>query len=111
MPALRDMGHGEPLGTGCYLQGMRSEMGSEEIRSRNGNGKPSLSCVNTLVAQIERVPEETIPEMQISPERPPGDELEPIVKLLLEELGVDVESQHFRETPARVARFYREFMR
>lgn len=86
-------------------------MGSEEIRSRNGNGKPSLSCANTLVAQIERVPEEAIPGMQISPERPPGDKLEPIVKLLLEELGVGVESQHFRETPARVARFYREFTR
>jgi len=31
------------------------------------------------------------------------------VKSLLEELGLDVDSQHFRETPARVARFYREF--
>src|SRR5207237_8943171 len=32
-----------------------------------------------------------------------------IVKLLLVELGVDVANQHFRETPERVARFYREF--
>lgn len=33
------------------------------------------------------------------------------VKLLLLELGVDVANQHFRETPERVARFYREFTR
>jgi len=29
--------------------------------------------------------------------------------MLLAELGVDLTSQHFRETPRRVARFYREF--
>ena len=86
-------------------------MGSEEVRSRNGNGKPSLISANALVAEVERVPEEVISQMQVSPTRLRSDKLEPIVKLLLEELGVDVDSQHFRETPARVARFYREFTR
>jgi GTP cyclohydrolase I len=47
--------------------------------------------------------------MQVTPAGLRSDKLVPIVKLLLEELGVDVGSQHFRETPARVARFYREF--
>lgn len=37
------------------------------------------------------------------------DRLETIITLLLAELGLDVTSQHFRDTPKRVARFYREF--
>lgn len=37
------------------------------------------------------------------------DRLENIVRLLLQELGLDVDDQHLRETPRRVARFYREF--
>ncbi|MGH9738806.1 MAG: GTP cyclohydrolase I [Candidatus Acidiferrales bacterium] len=49
--------------------------------------------------------------MHVSTTSVRGDKLEPIVKLLLAELGVDVNNQHFRETPARVARFYREFTR
>jgi len=36
-------------------------------------------------------------------------DLAEIVKLLLVDLGVDVANQHFRGTPERVARFYREF--
>ena len=39
----------------------------------------------------------------------PTDRLEGIIRLLLTEMGVDVNSEHFRDTPARVARFYREF--
>jgi GTP cyclohydrolase IA len=38
-----------------------------------------------------------------------ADRLESIVRLLLQELGLDVDNQHLRETPKRVARFYREF--
>jgi GTP cyclohydrolase I len=38
-----------------------------------------------------------------------GDRLEKIVRLLLQELGLDVNDQHFRDTPRRVARYYREF--
>ena len=37
------------------------------------------------------------------------DRLQAIIAMLLAELGVDLTSQHFRETPRRVARFYREF--
>lgn len=37
------------------------------------------------------------------------DRLQAIITMLLLELGLDVTSQHFRDTPKRVARFYREF--
>jgi len=37
------------------------------------------------------------------------DRLETILRLLLQELGLDVNNEHLRETPKRVARFYREF--
>ena len=37
------------------------------------------------------------------------DHLEEIIRALLIEIGVDVNSEHFCDTPARVARFYREF--
>ncbi|HVB57490.1 MAG TPA: GTP cyclohydrolase I [Candidatus Acidoferrales bacterium] len=86
-------------------------MGNEEVRSRNGNGKPTLGAANAAVVEIESVPEGLVSGMHVSTARTRDDKLEPIVKLLLEELGVDVDSQHFRETPARVARFYREFTR
>jgi len=39
------------------------------------------------------------------------DRLESIVAMLLLELGLDISSQHFRDTPKRVAKFYREFTR
>jgi GTP cyclohydrolase I len=42
---------------------------------------------------------------------PPVDRLERIIRLLLTEMGVDVNSEHFRDTPRRAARFYREFTR
>jgi GTP cyclohydrolase IA len=38
-----------------------------------------------------------------------ADRLEQIVKELMVELGLDLNDQHLRETPKRVARFYREF--
>lgn len=39
------------------------------------------------------------------------DPLEDIVTKLLVELGIDPSGQHFEQTPARMARFYREFTR
>ncbi len=42
---------------------------------------------------------------------PSTDRLEGIIRLLLTEMGVNVASEHFRDTPARAARFYREFTR
>lgn len=86
-------------------------MGSEEVRSRNGNGRRGVGAADAVVAEIERVPEGTVSEVQVSTARVRGDKLEAIVKLLLEELGIDADNQHFHETPARVARFYREFTR
>lgn len=61
-------------------------------------------------------PEATIPGLANSyaPEGSrPGDpaqnhRLETIIKELLVELGADIHDQHFRGTPARVARLYRE---
>lgn len=37
--------------------------------------------------------------------------LEEIIRLLLLELGINVNSEHFHETPARVARVYQDFTR
>ena len=53
--------------------------------------------------------EEILPGVCRETAVPHNDRLAEIVKLLLVELGVDVDNQHFRETPERVARFYREF--
>ena len=39
------------------------------------------------------------------------DRLQPVIRMLLLELGVDISSQHLRDTPARVARFFREYTR
>lgn len=37
--------------------------------------------------------------------------LQTIIAMLLAELGLDIKSEHFQDTPTRVARFYREFTR
>ena len=76
---------------------------------KNGNGTHALTSVATLEGRLEVVPEEVLPVVRRETEGPRGDRLAEIVKLLLVELGVDVANQHFRETPERVARFYREF--
>lgn len=39
------------------------------------------------------------------------DRLQTIIAMLLKELGLDVHAEHFRDTPKRVSRFYREFTR
>lgn len=39
------------------------------------------------------------------------DQLPAIIAMLLKELGLETQSEHFRDTPKRVARFYREFTR
>lgn len=49
--------------------------------------------------------------LPVAPSKPSEDRLERIVRLLLQELGVDTNNQHFRDTPRRVAGFYREFTR
>ena len=86
-------------------------MENKEIHRRNGNGKSDLTSVTPLLAQLKTAPEEIVPAIRVSPAPPKSDRLEAVVKLLLQELGVDVDNQHFCEIPARVARFYREFTR
>ena len=40
-----------------------------------------------------------------------ADPLEAIIARLLATLGIELDNHHFRETPVRVAKFYREFTR
>ncbi len=101
------MGNIKSLGTGRNLQGLTRRR--KEISVTNGNGKQDFSAVATLEGGLEVVPEEIQPVVRRETTAPHGDRLAEIVKLLLVELGVDVANQHFRETPERVARFYREF--
>jgi GTP cyclohydrolase I len=84
---------------------------SRKVDVKNGNGKHDLTSVATLEGRLELMPEDILPAVQLDAMVPKSDRLAAIVKLLLVELGVDIENQHFRETPERVARFYREFTR
>ena len=84
-------------------------MGKVDVK--NGNGKHDLTAVATLEDRLELTPEEMPPAVRLEVTTPKSDRLAEIVKLLLQELGMDIENQHFRETPERVARFYREFTR
>ena len=101
------MGNGKSLGAGRNLQGITQKR--KEVSVRNGNGNQDLSAVPTLEGRLEVFPEEILPVVHRATAAPHSDRLAEIVKLLLVELGVDVANQHFRETPERVARFYREF--
>jgi len=105
------MGHGKSLGAGRDLQGVNADVESRKVAVKNGNGKHELTSVATLPGQLELPPEEIIPAVHLDATAPKSDRLAEIVKLLLLELGVDLGNQHFRETPERVARFYREFTR
>jgi GTP cyclohydrolase I len=80
----------------------------------NGNGKaelaefavaPAIAAGSALGVQSGVMPFSTREPLK------PADNLQAIIKLLLSELGVDVDSQHFKDTPARVARFFREYTR
>ena len=101
------MGNGKSLGAGRNLQGITQKR--KEVSVRDGNGNQDLSAVATLEGRLEVFPEEILPVVHRETAAPHSDRLTEIVKLLLVELGVDVANQHFRETPERVARFYREF--
>src|SRR3989442_1369076 len=43
--------------------------------------------------------------------RASDDPLEAVIAQLLTTLGIELDNQHFRRTPVRVAKFYREFTR
>jgi|SwirhisoilCB2_FD_contig_71_6173702_length_1661_multi_2_in_0_out_0_3 hypothetical protein len=80
----------------------------------HGNGKAELAELvvgpSTVVSSALGAPSGVMPLGQRELLKP-GDNLQAIIRLLLSELGVDVDSQHFRDTPARVARFFREYTR
>jgi len=72
----------------------------------NGNGTPVLNRVTLATPDVGHVAatlSESVDKFETE------DRLQAIIAMLLAELGVDLTSQHFRETPRRVARFYREF--
>jgi len=73
----------------------------------NGNGNQVPPIENLHVTEFfESVNNPKLPEVARNGE---PDRLENIIRLLLQELGLDIDDQHLRETPKRVARFYREF--
>jgi hypothetical protein len=75
----------------------------------HGNGKAELAELvvgpSTVVSSALGAPSGVMPLGQRELLKP-GDNLQAIIRLLLSELGVDVDSQHFR-----VARFFREYTR
>ncbi len=77
----------------------------------NGNGKADLG----MAASVALTSPTDIPSVHAPlgarEQGAPVDPLQPIIRMLLSELGVDVDGQHLRDTPARVARFFREYTR
>ena len=71
----------------------------------NGNAKQEPLIGNLPVPQLRHLRE--FPDRTSLKE----DRLQAIIKMLLLEIGLDVNSEHFRDTPKRVARFYRESTR
>ena len=90
---------------------MNVDVESRRVDVKNGNGNHDLTSVATLEDQLERMPAVALPSVRLEDAALKADRLAEIVELLLLELGLDVGNQHFRETPERVARFYREFTR
>jgi len=73
----------------------------------NGNGTQLLEIGSLANPQIRDI-------ASFHESRSPGsndDRLQAIVAMLVAELGFDMRSEHFRDTPKKVARFYREFTR
>lgn len=77
----------------------------------NGNGNHALMQGEPCVPQSSPVSEESFIGLPKIADAPRGDRLEGIIRLLLLELGLNLDNQHLAETPKRVARFYREFTR
>jgi GTP cyclohydrolase I len=73
----------------------------------NGNGHTVLQMVDggSLTPELQKVPSNAVTA------NTGEDRLQAIIAMLLVELGLDISSQHFRDTPKRVAKFYREFTR
>ena len=106
------MGNIKSLGTGCNLQGVDAFVESRKIDVKNGNGKHDLTSVATLERGLELTSEENLPAVPFDALVPKSDRLAAIVKLLLLELGVDIDNPTLsRDARTSLARFYREFTR
>jgi GTP cyclohydrolase I len=90
--------------TGLTENKSRSMHDNGKIRG-NGNAKQEPLIGNLPVPQLRHLRE--FPDRTSLKE----DRLQAIIKMLLLEIGLDVNSEHFRDTPKRVARFYRESTR
>jgi len=77
------------------------------VSNRNGNHR-DYSAV-TQLSDWSTDASSDILALQRVTAGPAADRLENIIRLLLAELNLDVNSEHFRDTPARAAQFYREF--
>jgi GTP cyclohydrolase I len=80
------------------------------VRSNgNGNGKAhGVFQIDDTELPTSELQAASNPAVTASPVE---DRLQSIIAMLLLELGLDISSQHFRDTPKRVAKFYREFTR
>lgn len=76
-----------------------------------GNGKAEARMISAGAVTSVLEPSVPIVDWKARERQAAVDGLQPIIRMLLSELGVDVGTQHFRETPARVARFFREYTR
>ncbi len=77
---------------------MNNGNGSSIPRIEDLRGAPCLPSENPHIFNLPETAKDGSP-----------DRLEGIIRLLLQELGLDVNNEHLRETPKRAARFYREF--
>lgn len=77
----------------------------------NGNGKADLRTAASVAVTLPTDIPSIHAVLGVQEQGTPVDPLQPIIKMLLSELGVDASSQHLRDTPARVARFFREYTR
>lgn len=75
----------------------------------NGSNHPSTRSDIRGFMPLSPAMKDIVLSLPSVTKRATTDRLEHLVRLLLIELGLDVNNQHLRETPKRVARFYREF--
>lgn len=78
-----------------------------EVRS---NGQSEISCPTASLPESLRITSASDESREAWGSAPSAknQRLEEIIREMLFELGVDTHDQHFRRTPARVARLYRE---
>ncbi len=76
----------------------------------DGNGHSTEHLADMAVFTVPHL-DDTANSLQDCKFAEGRDRLQAIIAMLLNELGLGVRSEHFRDTPKRVARFYREFTR